>query len=125
VTNLTDISHPCLSLSHAWAQPRTIRKGIAFARPCGFVDYGVLYMEGKKKQGNPRRQHMKENSNQARVAEDIRNHPEETYTVISRKLGIGYSTVAHIAALHDIHRPSGKRLTLNESFLGDDQIQTQ
>lgn len=62
---------------------------------------------------------MKENSNQARVAEYIRNHPEETYAVISRKLGIGYSTVAHIAGLHDIHRPSGKRLMLNESLLGD------
>lgn len=66
---------------------------------------------------------MKENSNQARVAEYIRSHPEETYAVISRKLGIGYSTVAHIAALHDIHRPSGKRLALNESILADEQSQ--
>jgi len=68
---------------------------------------------------------MKENSNQARVAEYIRNHPEETYAVISRKLGIGYSTVARIAALHGIHRPSGKRLTLNESLLGDEQARKQ
>jgi hypothetical protein len=82
-------------------------------------------MEVKKKRGNPRRQHMKENSNQARVAEYIRNHPEETYAAISRKLGIGYSTVARIAALHDIHRPSGKRLALNESLLGDGQSQKQ
>jgi len=68
---------------------------------------------------------MKENSNQARVAEYIRNHPEETYAVISKKLGIGYSTVARIAALHDIHRPSGKRLTLNGSLFGDEEIQKQ
>ncbi len=68
---------------------------------------------------------MKENSNQARVAEYIRNHPEETYAVISTKLGIGYSTVARIAALHNIHRPSGKRLTLNESLLGDEQARKQ
>jgi hypothetical protein len=68
---------------------------------------------------------MKENPAQARVAEYIRNHPEETYAVISKKLGIGYSTVARIAALHDIHRPSGKRLTLNESLLGGEQARKQ
>ena len=68
---------------------------------------------------------MKGNPTQARVAEYIRNHPEETYAVISRKLGIGYSTVAHIAALHDIHRPSGKRLTPDESLLGDEQARKQ
>jgi len=66
---------------------------------------------------------MKDNPNQARVAEYIRNHPEETYAVISRKLGIGYSTVARIAALHGIHRPSGKRLMVDESLLCDGQIQ--
>ena len=65
---------------------------------------------------------MKESSNRARVAEYIRNHPEETYAVISKKLGIGYSTVARIAALHDIHRPSGKRLAPNESLLGGEQV---
>jgi len=27
--------------------------------------------------------------------------------------------------LHDIHRPSGKRLTLNESLLGDEQSREQ
>jgi hypothetical protein len=68
---------------------------------------------------------MNENSNRARVAEYIRNHPEETYTVISRKLGIGYSTVARIAALYDIHRPSGKRLAPNESLLGGGQIREE
>jgi hypothetical protein len=68
---------------------------------------------------------MYENSNRRRIAEYIRSHPEETYAVISRKLGIGYSTVAHIAALYEIHRPSGKRLTLNESLLGDGQSQKQ
>jgi hypothetical protein len=68
---------------------------------------------------------MQENSNQARVARYINEHPEETYTVISRKLGIGYSTLARIAALYDIHRPSGKRLTLNESLLGDEQSQKE
>lgn len=64
---------------------------------------------------------MNENSNRARVAEYIRSHPEETYAVISRKLGIGYSTVARIAALFGIHRPAGKRLAPNESVLGDGQ----
>lgn len=68
---------------------------------------------------------MKESSNHVRVAEYIRNHPEETYAVISKKLAIGYSTVARIAALYDIHRPTGKRLTLNESLLGDEQSQKQ
>ena len=57
-------------------------------------------------------------SNQAKVAEYIRTHPEETYAVISRRLGIGYSTVARIAALHGIRRPTGKRLVLDESLLG-------
>ena len=66
---------------------------------------------------------MKENSNQARVAEYIRNHPEETYAAISRKLQIGFSAVARIAALHDIHRPSGKRLMLDESLLNGGRIQ--
>jgi predicted protein tyrosine phosphatase len=64
---------------------------------------------------------MNENSNQARVAEYIRSHPEETYAVISVKLGIGYSTVARIAALFNIHRPTGKRLAPNESALGGGQ----
>jgi DNA-binding MurR/RpiR family transcriptional regulator len=64
---------------------------------------------------------MNEGSNQARVAEYIRSHPEETYAVISRKLGIGYSTVARIAALFGIRRPSGKRLVLDESILGGGQ----
>jgi len=80
-------------------------------------------MEGKKIEGNPRREHMKEMSNQARVADYIRNHPEETYAAISRKLQIGYSTVARIAALHNIHRPSGKRLMLDESLLDGGRIQ--
>ena len=66
---------------------------------------------------------MKEISNQAKVADYIRDHPEETYAVISRKLQIGYSTVARIAALHDIHRPSGKRLMLDESLLDGGRIQ--
>jgi len=64
---------------------------------------------------------MDVNSSQARVAEYIRSHPEETYAVISRKLGIGYSTVARIAALHGIRRPSGKRLVVDESHLGGGQ----
>ena len=64
---------------------------------------------------------MNENSNQAKVAEYIRTHPDETYAVIARKLCIGYSTVARIAALFDIHRPTGKRLALNESALADRQ----
>jgi hypothetical protein len=64
---------------------------------------------------------MNESSNQARVAEYIRTHPEETYAVISRKLGIGYSTVARIAALSGIRRPSGRRLVLDESLLGGGQ----
>jgi len=80
-------------------------------------------MEGKKKQGNPRRQRMKEISSQARVADYIRSHPDETYAAISRRLQIGYSTVARIAALHGIHRPSGKRLMVDESLLCDGQIQ--
>jgi hypothetical protein len=68
---------------------------------------------------------MNESSNQARVAEYIRSHPEETYAVISRKLGIGYSTVARIAALHGIRRPAGRRLVLDESLLGNEQNQKQ
>jgi len=64
---------------------------------------------------------MNESSHHARVAEYIRNHPEETYAVISKKLGIGYSTVTRIAALHGIRRPTGKRLALNESLLGGTQ----
>ena len=64
---------------------------------------------------------MDVNSSQARVADYIRSHPEETYAVISRKRGIGYSTVARIAALHGIRRPAGKRLAPNESLLGGGQ----
>lgn len=61
---------------------------------------------------------MNDNPERTRVADYIRSHPEETYAVISTKLGIGYSTVARIAALSGIRRPSGKRLVLNESALG-------
>lgn len=68
---------------------------------------------------------MDVNSSQARVAEYIRTHPEETYAVISRKLGIGYSTVARIAALSGIRRPSGRRLVLDESVLGGEQARKE
>ena len=51
--------------------------------------------------------------------------PRGDYTVISRKLGIGYGTVARIAALSGIRRPSGRRLVIDESVLGGKQAQKE
>ena len=62
---------------------------------------------------------MRRISYHPRIAAYIYYHPFETYAQISRKLRIGYSTVTRIAALYNIHRPTGKRLAVNLAALDE------
>ena len=42
MTEMTDISRPCLTISHVGAAPGPARKGIPTSRQCEYYNYGVL-----------------------------------------------------------------------------------
>jgi DNA-binding MurR/RpiR family transcriptional regulator len=51
----------------------------------------------------------------ARIAEFIRNHPNDTFQTIASRLGVAYSTISRIAKANGLSRT--KSITINPEIL--------